>query len=198
MADHKAINGTRDSMNDRRMEILDAAEALVRERGAGHLTLDAVAARVGYSKGGLIHRFPNKVALIEAMIDRVVDEVDSEHRALRAETDGRANADLLAVIERERRMPEADADLRRGLLVAAAEQPDLLARPRAYVAERFRTVREQADDPVWATLLLFAAEAPGLFELMGLYELPADERRALFDRLAALAAGDADDEETDA
>ena len=32
--------------------ILDAAEAIVREQGAAHLTLDAAAERAGLSKGG--------------------------------------------------------------------------------------------------------------------------------------------------
>ena len=50
--------------------ILDAAEAIVVKSGAVHMTLDAVAAEAGISKGGLIYHFPTKEALLQAMIDR--------------------------------------------------------------------------------------------------------------------------------
>ncbi|MEN6627742.1 MAG: TetR/AcrR family transcriptional regulator [Candidatus Sumerlaeia bacterium] len=51
--------------------ILAAAEEVVRESGAVHLTLDAVAARAGVSKGGLLYHFRNKEALIRAMLTRM-------------------------------------------------------------------------------------------------------------------------------
>ena len=40
--------------------------------GAAHLTLDAVACKAGVSKGGLIHNFPTKDALLEAMVVRLL------------------------------------------------------------------------------------------------------------------------------
>jgi AcrR family transcriptional regulator len=53
--------------------IIDAAGAVVVEAGASHMTLDAVAAKAGVSKGGLLHHFPTKVALLEAMIKRQIE-----------------------------------------------------------------------------------------------------------------------------
>ena len=53
--------------------LLDAAEAVVRQRGLSCLTLDAVAQQAGLSKGGLLHHFPTKDALIQAMVQRVAD-----------------------------------------------------------------------------------------------------------------------------
>lgn len=63
----------------RREAVLDAAEALVLDTGAAHLTMDAVAARAGVSKGGVLHHFPTKSHLIQAMLDRLlaVFEADS-------------------------------------------------------------------------------------------------------------------------
>ena len=52
--------------------IIDAAEAVVIETGASHMTLDAVAAKAGVSKGGLLHHFPNKVSLLMAMVQRQI------------------------------------------------------------------------------------------------------------------------------
>ena len=42
---------------DTRKRLLDAAAAVVRRDGAGALTLDAVAAEAGVSKGGLLYHF---------------------------------------------------------------------------------------------------------------------------------------------
>jgi AcrR family transcriptional regulator len=50
--------------------LLDAAEAVVGRQGIADLTLDAVASEVGMSKGGVLHHFPTKDRLIEAMVVR--------------------------------------------------------------------------------------------------------------------------------
>jgi AcrR family transcriptional regulator len=50
--------------------VLDAAEAVVVRQGIANLTLDAVAADAKLSKGGLLHHFPNKDRLVEAMVER--------------------------------------------------------------------------------------------------------------------------------
>lgn len=50
--------------------LLDAAEAVVARQGFSNLTLDAVAAEAGLSKGGLLHHFPTKDRLIEGLVAR--------------------------------------------------------------------------------------------------------------------------------
>ncbi len=55
--------------------ILNAAEDVVRETGAIHLTLDAVCARAGISKGGLLYHFRTKESLIRALVKRMPEIV---------------------------------------------------------------------------------------------------------------------------
>ncbi|MCX5689519.1 MAG: TetR/AcrR family transcriptional regulator [Planctomycetota bacterium] len=52
--------------------LLDAAEAVILRESISRLTLDAVAAQAGASKGGLTHHFPSKERLIGAMVERIV------------------------------------------------------------------------------------------------------------------------------
>ena len=52
--------------------LLDAAESFILRESIGRLTLDSVAAEAGASKGGLLHHFPSKETLIEAMVARIV------------------------------------------------------------------------------------------------------------------------------
>ena len=49
-----------------RERILEAAERVITEVGAAHLTLDAVAQAAGVSKGGLLYHFPSKESLLVA------------------------------------------------------------------------------------------------------------------------------------
>src|ERR1700752_4844256 len=57
---------------DTRSQLLDAAEAVVAQDGVRNLTLDAVAARSGISKGGLLYHFRSKEDLAAAMIERSI------------------------------------------------------------------------------------------------------------------------------
>src|SRR5215212_6419318 len=56
-----------------RTRLLEAAERVVAADGVARLTLDAVASKADVSKGGLLYHFPNKDALISAMVLRWVD-----------------------------------------------------------------------------------------------------------------------------
>lgn len=67
--------------------ILDAAARILGERGWAGLTTNAVAEVAGVSIGSLYQYFPNKLALIEAVRRRHLDEVLS---VLRAAADRRA------------------------------------------------------------------------------------------------------------
>ncbi len=53
--------------------LLDAAEAVVVRQGIANLTLDAVAAQAGISKGGLLHHFPTKDRLVEGLVTRCAE-----------------------------------------------------------------------------------------------------------------------------
>lgn len=53
--------------------ILDGADALLLRNGARGLTIDAVAAEVGLSKGGVLHHYGSKDALVAALVARNLD-----------------------------------------------------------------------------------------------------------------------------
>ena len=63
---------------DTKQRLLDAAAAVVRRDGATALTLDAVAAEAGVSKGGLLYHFASKRELLDAMLDGWLEEFASE------------------------------------------------------------------------------------------------------------------------
>lgn len=61
-----------------RDRLLDATEQVLLESGTLGLTLDAVAARAGTSKGGLLYHFPSKEALVAGLADRLAAAFDEE------------------------------------------------------------------------------------------------------------------------
>lgn len=62
-----------------RTVILDTARAYASTHGRLP-SLDVLAAEAGVSKGGLMHHFSNRAALVSALIEAVLDETDRELR----------------------------------------------------------------------------------------------------------------------
>ncbi|BBH68124.1 hypothetical protein ACTI_48090 [Actinoplanes sp. OR16] len=56
-------------------EILDTAAGLFARHGFKETSVQRIADTVGYSKTGLLHRFPTKEALQTAVIDRCVEQI---------------------------------------------------------------------------------------------------------------------------
>ncbi|UYO00023.1 MAG: TetR/AcrR family transcriptional regulator [Devosia sp.] len=61
-----------------RRALLDEAAQLAMEGGLSAVTVQAVAAAAGVTKGGLFHHFASKQALVEAMFADVMERFDAE------------------------------------------------------------------------------------------------------------------------
>ncbi|MBE4717517.1 TetR/AcrR family transcriptional regulator [Pseudarthrobacter sp. AB1] len=70
--------------------VLDAFEELLIDVGERAATLDAVAKRAGVSKGGLLYHFPNKEALIAAVLERMDRLAVEDLTLMAAATEGAA------------------------------------------------------------------------------------------------------------
>jgi AcrR family transcriptional regulator len=163
--------------------LLNAAEALVAEQGAGKLTLDAVAERANVSKGGLQYSFPSKDVLIRAMLERMLKELDqSFDQALAAEKNGpsrRARAYVRGSVGDATR----PTPLRTALLAAVATDPDLLAPQRqAYRDHIDQMVAEGLSIEQAATIVL-ATDGMWLLGLLGITPFDADEQAKIIDHL---------------
>jgi AcrR family transcriptional regulator len=159
-----------------RQKILDAAAELVREIGSGRLTLDAVAERAGLSKGGLLYNFPNKEALLQAMVQRLVDELSADREELRARSEPGRNLEArlctAALLKlRTGRMKETA----NGLLAASAENPRLLDPVREVIKATLDTLKATSDDLDAALLGWLAVEGLNSLEMHDLSPFSEDE-----------------------
>lgn len=115
-----------DSKGNCKELILDAAEFVVMEVGAAHMSLDVVAKKAGISKGGLLYHFPGKADLLKAMLNRMVAEFFQERENnLKNFPEGKGRflkAGVASVLDCNARKER----MRLSLLVATAEALDLL------------------------------------------------------------------------
>lgn len=72
---------------DTKEKLLDAFETLLDEHGISGATLDAVAAKAGVSKGGLLYHFGSKAELIKGSLDRLGTLVDEDVDSMKAAGD---------------------------------------------------------------------------------------------------------------
>ncbi|ATX64495.1 TetR/AcrR family transcriptional regulator [Roseinatronobacter bogoriensis] len=162
---------------DTRTRLLEAAEALSRRLGPGNLSLDAVAAEAGVSKGGLLYHFPSKAKLLEALVAHHLSRLDAALRA--EEATGRPNAAITAymdqfLLECARQKPPAS-----GLLAALAENPQLLEPVRAQESDFLARIRADATDPDFATVAFLVVHAMRAMKMLGTEVLDDAEAQAI-------------------
>jgi AcrR family transcriptional regulator len=170
-----------------RARLLDAAAAVVRRDGARALTLDAVAAEAGVSKGGLLYHVATKRDLVDAMLAGWLEEFGAEIEGAR-EGGGFARgyvraSDMSGWAASERAMEF-------GLLAAMVDEPRTLQRVRERYAAWQEELAAEAADPVQATVARLAADGLWLQDLLGLAPPAGKLREQVMARMLALADGD--------
>lgn len=169
---------------DTRKRLLAAAAGVVRRDGAQALTLDAVAAEAGVSKGGLLYHFKTKRDLLDAMLEGWLEEFAAEIEAAQ-EGRGFAHGYVRASDISGWAATERAAEF--GLLAAMVDEPSTLERVR----ERYAAWQEQlagaAADPVDATVARLAADGLWLNDLLGLAPPTGALREQVMARMLELA-----------
>ncbi len=158
-----------------REELLRAAESIAVENGSAHLTLDAVAARAGVSKGGLIYHFPSKDTLLAAMIERMREKsAAAREQAMEDLPEGPLRA-LEAEILGQMQLHLDNEQINAAMLAVMANSPHLLTDYREDFKARFsRLVSDQAN-PRRASVLLLATYGLWLLRLLKLSPVDADQ-----------------------
>ncbi|MDU6238357.1 MAG: helix-turn-helix domain-containing protein, partial [Bradyrhizobium sp.] len=111
-----------------RKAALTAALTIIARDGPGRLTLDAIARESGLSKGGLMHQFPNKEAVLKALLEQQFAHFDEFARKFRAEAGQATNQPELATqIAISRELIAQQYSVAQAMLGALAQEPGLLA-----------------------------------------------------------------------
>ena len=167
--------------------VLDAAEAVVAEKGAGSLTFDEVARRAGISKGGVLYCFPGKRDLVAAMAERDIRRFEADVAAHRARlAPGTADADIRAHLAATRHESALLASKAASLMAALVESGEHAEPARRH----YRSLLERFDPSTGegrrARLAFLAAEGAFLLRGLGLAEFDDAEWQLVFDDMERL------------
>ena len=169
-----------------RERMLDAAGAVVVRQGIANLTLEAVAAEAGMSKGGLLHHFPNKDRLVEALVTRCADHWrEGSARAYEStpEGPGRMARALLSHLGDAPAWTEQCQRSSSAAFAALAQNPQLIEPMRAVYSELRQRVAEDGLAPGVGETVLVAMDGLWLNRVLGLAPVDQDRmnqiRRAL-------------------
>jgi AcrR family transcriptional regulator len=165
-------------------KILNAAALVVDRAGAAHLTIDAVAAKAELSKGGVLYHFPSKRAMLEGMVQHVVQQTRERVASHQAEIGDAANSTVRSLIMAVQDQDDQERAMSLAILAAAAENPALLDPIREVIADWFADVE---DEGRLGVLLLLATEGIRFLDMLNLLPANAGERSQYLTSLLSMA-----------
>ncbi|MCP3386783.1 TetR/AcrR family transcriptional regulator [Bradyrhizobium sp. CCGUVB4N] len=163
---------------------LEAAIAIIARDGPGRLTLDAIARESGLSKGGVMHQFRTKEAVLKALLERQMVHFEEFSKGVMAKVSTTsATPELATELATVREAALSVNSVALALVAAMVENPGLMSLPRDREMKRVAAIKAEATDPDLAMLRWAAARGLLLSNLFGMSPLSADEHRRLFARL---------------
>ena len=167
-----------------RTAIIEAALHVLARDGAGQLTLDAVAREAGISKGGLMHQFRTKEAVIKALLEHHITYIDTFRQDYLLENgDSLPRPELSAEIAADREATTMPHSIALAVFGAMAEDQHLLAPVREHAKCRTELLRAEAEDPDEAMMKWFAGKGILFCSLLGINPLDEAGVERLFRRL---------------
>lgn len=169
------------SRGNSRQRILEAASQLVQKEGSAHLSLDAVAALAGMSKGGLLYNFPNKTVLLKALVEQYIEKCIA---AWDQQREGESRQAVpteylkLAVDEINSGSPPPS-----GILAALSEDPDLLVPIKNFNRQLLDRIGEGAGDNINVLVAFLALEGMRAHRLFGIDAFSTEERELVLERV---------------
>jgi AcrR family transcriptional regulator len=185
------MDGSMIPQTDARTRILDAAEALVRAKGVGGLTLEAAAKGAGVSKGGLLYHFASKEALLTGLLGRMAEFVTADFaEGVAAQPEGPGRVARAMLTWGFGLAPEAmneRCDRAAAVFLAAFHyDPALLEPMRAVVAKMRAAVREDGLPPGHGGAIMAAGDGLFMARVFGMYTPTPEETQQMHAALSRL------------
>lgn len=169
-----------------RKQLLDMAAKVAIEHGIGNLTLGAVAREAGVSKGGLLHHFPSKLALLEALCDQFLHHLDAHIAASMAQDPVAKGHFARAYLDAMSSRDWMDGSERWAVLsVMLFSKPALRKRWHDWVERRLEQ-NAQTDDSPSAWIVRLAADGLWLSDIVDGEQANPQRRQAVIEELKSL------------
>ncbi len=169
-----------------RERLLDAAVKTMQKGGANAFTLDEVARAANVSKGGLLHHFPAKGALLEALLDDLLNRFDALALQFYEQDLSTAGRWLRAYVKATFADEPPPLEVVLMLTFMLTEQPEMLNRIREYVDIWNERFVKDGVSPMRAHVIRGAADSYWTDVVLGMMPDTPEERVALMNELLHL------------
>jgi AcrR family transcriptional regulator len=156
-----------------KINILNAANKVILDKGADALTLEAVAKEAGVSKGGLLYHFPSKSRLIQGMIESMIAGVDA---TLQEELVNSSGDYMEAYIQASFKTKTGPEQISYALFAAISHDPELIKPLRARFFKMQNEIVAAATSEEIGTIIRLALDGLWISDLFG-FAPPSPELR---------------------
>ena len=166
--------------------ILDAAERVVIRLGAAGLSIDAVAQEAGVSKSTVLYDHKSKGALLEALIDRQMEEEKARISAAVCENAGTLHPELFGRIAvAQRTLSDTDKAVALAICTSMGSHEKLTNDMRDWTAADIKAMSE-GEKPRAALMAYLALSGFYCTELFGFHTWSETERDEILESIRAI------------
>lgn len=166
-----------------RSQLLDMAARLCAEVGIPNATLDAISQRAGVSKGGLLHHFPTKQALIVALVDKLLDDLlvsIESYIAKDPDPAGRFTRAYLKTCLESQNSPDAEHWNTLGIMLAT--ETAMRTQWIKWLSKQMKK-HGNSDDTIDCLIVRMAADGIWFSRTVGVTSVPAARKKDFVERL---------------
>lgn len=163
-----------------RRSILDSATDVAKREGVGNITLGRVAENAGISKGGLLHHFGSKQALIVALLTDTLEQADADLNDLAQANKRTSGAFTQAYLDFVRTGQHTNGTATGVFAAAALEDGDLGPARTMFNQWQKRLVNSDGVDQDTAILARVIGDGLWLIDLFDLAPPSPAQRERLF------------------
>jgi AcrR family transcriptional regulator len=186
-AEKTSMRRTKEEAMKTRGTVLRAAAQVITRSGGSAFTIEAVAQEAGVTKGGVLHHFPSKEALVEGLIDQVTAMFNAQLTTeLAAEPAGQPGRWLRAYIRTIFSVQYDEMNLIPALSAAVTADHQILNRIRDGFRESQEAAIQDGLDPTLATIIRTAVDGIAFKRALGLNVLDADTSQSVYAALLRL------------
>jgi AcrR family transcriptional regulator len=173
--------------DNRRLTIFRAAEAIVSERGASQLTFSSLSERTGIEQAVLETLFPDREALLAAMIEHRLERFRVRWRAYESVLPDEPMRELKSLLLSNLSESNEEKKLYSPIHAAAASNPELLQTTSDDVQGLFNILAESPLGLAQASILFFSVRGYRLFEQIGICPMTDLQRSEFQEQIMRLA-----------
>jgi AcrR family transcriptional regulator len=170
-----------------REKLIQAAAQLVMVNGINRVTLEQVALEAGVSKGGLLHHFPNKQALLSGLMEQVGRVFKARlEKFMGFETSDQPGRLARAYIRASFEYEADELQLTNAIAQVVSEFPELLLELQEEFAQLDQEMQSDGLPAARAIVIRLACDGLWFSELIGVASLQEPLRSQMLEELIAM------------